>query len=254
MSFYLKNVLQMLAGLLLVVIIVVLIVFVPVFTGNKPLVDGARLPGGATQIVDGYVSIILLPAGGDDLALIDCGDDPAGAALLKAVGNKKVSAIFLTHGHPDHTAGCHLFPEAKVYGFAADAKIAAAEASARGWLPKLFPLAPDKAIKMTDMLQDGQEVKVGELTVKAYAVPGHTAGSAAYLSSGVLYLGDNATGRADGKSVKPAPPPFSDDPAENVASVAKLRARLVADKTPVTLLAFAHSGSIEGLDALATAK
>ena len=246
-------------GFLLLVIAVLAALFVPIFAGNRAPVDGAQLePSGATQVVDGFVSVFLLPAGEGQVVLVDCGDASNGTAILSALkarklGPEAVKAIFLTHGHPDHLGACHLFPDAQVYAFAGDVKIASGEERPKGPLPSKMDLPTERATKVTHALNDGETVTIGTVSLKAYLIPGHTAGSAAYLSNGVLYLGDSVNGRSDGKSLKAAPWLFSDDPAQNVASVKKLHERLKAENAVVKTLAPAHSGPIEGLDALLTA-
>lgn len=231
---------------------------VPIFGGNKPVVDGATLEGGATQVLDGYVSLFILPAGDGAVALVDCGNDPKGDAILAALkkrqlGPEAVKAIFLTHGHPDHTAGCHNFPNAELYAFPADVKIAQGEEAALGPLPHAMgPTPAEKRAKVTKTLTDAETVTVGTLAVKAYAVPGHTGGSAAYLANGVLFMGDTVNGKADGKTLKNAPGLFSNDPDQNLASVKALHARLKGENADVKTIAPAHSGPIPGLDALLT--
>ena len=233
--------------------------FLPVMMGMAPMVDGTKLAGGsATLVADGYVAIFMLDGDAGQVALIDCGNDPSGSAILTALkarslGPEAVKAIFLTHGHPDHVAGCHLFPAAEIYAFAADVKIASGEERAKGPLPSKFDLPKEKAAKVTKTLTDGESISVGGLQVKAYAVPGHTAGSAAFLSKGVLYLGDNAAGRSSGKGIKPAPWVFSDDTALNAAELKKLHARLKVERAEVKTLAFAHTGPLDGLELLGTA-
>lgn len=254
-----KKALLVIGALLLLVVGAGLAMFGPMLIGMNPMVDGAKLGGGAaTVVLDGYVAIDILDADDGHVALIDCGNDPAGAAILAALkarglGPEAVKAIFLTHGHPDHVAGCRLFTGAEIYAFAGDVKIASGEERAKGPLPKLFDLPKEKAAKVTKTLTDGETVTVSGLQVKAYALPGHTAGSAAYLSKGVLYLGDSAAGRSGGKGVKPAPWVVSDDCDQNVAELKKLHARLKAENAEVTTLAFSHAGPVEGLDQLLTA-
>jgi glyoxylase-like metal-dependent hydrolase (beta-lactamase superfamily II) len=68
-----------------------------------------------------------------------------------------------------------------------------------------------------------------------------TTGSAAYLVSGVLFLGD-AADTDDGGHIKASPWIFSDSQAQDRASLVRLDKRLLADGTDVKALEFAHSG------------
>ncbi len=254
-----KKVLLVLGGLLVGLVAVGAALFGPMMIGMRPMVDGTKLGGGAaTMVVDGYVAIFMLDADPGEVALIDCGNDPGGKAIFAALkarglGPEAVKAIFLTHGHPDHVAGCHLFPRAEIYAYPADVKVANGEERAKGPLTKLLQMPKEKAARVTKTLTDAETVKVGSLEVKAYALPGHTGGSAAYLSKGILYLGDSAGGRSNGTGIKGAPWVVSDDTAQNLSELQKLHARLKAENAVVTTLAFAHSGPLDGLDLLLTA-
>ncbi len=255
-----KKALLAVGGVLLLLILVAVALVAPAFMGMKELVDGSKLADGTSTLVkDGYVAMFLLDADPGQVALIDCGNDPTGAAILAALkarslGPDAVKAIFITHGHPDHIAACHLFPGAQVYAFGADVKLANGEERSKGPLTSKLSIPPEKFAKVTQVLTDGQVVDVGALQVKAYAVPGHTGGSAAYLSKGVLYMGDSAGGKSDGKSIKPAPWLFTDDTEQNKAELKKLHARLKAENAEVKTLAFAHAGALDGVDLLLTAE
>jgi hydroxyacylglutathione hydrolase len=255
-----KKALLAVGALLVLLVAAAAAMFLPVMVGMRPVIDGAKLGGGAaTTVADGYVSMFLLDADPGQVALIDCGNDANGAAILAALkarnlGPEAVKAIFLTHGHPDHIAGCHLFPGAEIYAYPADVKMAAGEERGKGPLPSRFDVPKEKAAKVTRLLTDGQTIDLGALQLKAYALPGHTGGSAAYLSKGVLYLGDSASGRSSGTGIKAAPWVFSDDVPQNVVELKKLHARLKAENAEVKTLAFAHTGELDGLDLLLTAE
>lgn len=218
------------------------------FRGLAPISDGATLGDGVTQVKDGYVSAFIVPAGPGDAVLVDCGQDPDAKALKAALEkqHRKVLAIFLTHGHGDHMGGCRAFPDAQVFAFEAERALIEGAAAAKGPITRFAKGDPAKSPKVTRALSDGETLRVGEATVRAFAIPGHTAGSAAYLAAGVLFLGDAATGQADGQ-VRNAPWVFSDDVDECRRSVMALAKRLDAEHAEVKTLAFAHSGPLEGL-------
>jgi glyoxylase-like metal-dependent hydrolase (beta-lactamase superfamily II) len=88
--------------------------------------------------------------------------------------------------------------------------------------------------------------QVGDLRVEAFATPGHTPGSAVYLARGVLFFGDSAGASKSGE-VMPAVRLFTKDPAENVASLKALAARLAPRKADIRAMAFGHTGSLSGL-------
>lgn len=202
------------------------------FGHNSAIVDAQKLVPGVEAVKDGFVSATLLDLDTDKIALVDAGNDPEGKALLAALARRKlgpeaVAAIFLTHGHGDHLAGCKLFPAAKVYALAADVVLAG-------------PKCP-----VTNPLADGEIVELGDLRLEAFAVPGHTPGSAVYLARGVLFFGDSAGASKDGTILK-AVRLFSNDSAQNVASLKSLATRLAPRSREIKQLSFAHTGPLEG--------
>jgi glyoxylase-like metal-dependent hydrolase (beta-lactamase superfamily II) len=207
-----------------------------VFGSNKPIVEGTIAPG-VEEVKDGIATIFVLDAGPGKVALVDAGNDKAGKALLAALSRRNltpasVGAIFLTHGHPDHTAACKLFPDAQVYAMAPDVALVG------------------DATNIPHPLSDGEGTTVGDLRVEAFAVPGHTPGSAVYFAHGVLFFGDSAGADKEGRLMK-AVALISKDPAQNVASLKALAARLSDRKGDVKALAFGHTGPLEGFEPLA---
>jgi len=82
-------------------------------------------------------------------------------------------AIFLTHGHWDHTGGLDEMTarlRAPVYAHADDVR--------------LLTNPPDIA------LEGGEIISCGTLCWRVLHVPGHTAGSVAYAASGIVFTGD----------------------------------------------------------------
>ena len=85
--------------------------------------------------------------------------------------------------------------------------------------------------------------------MEAFAVPGHTPGSAVYLTRGVLFFGDSARASAEG-DVRKAVGLFSKDGGQNVASLKALSARLKPRAAEIRELAFAHTGPLVGFEPL----
>lgn len=250
-----KRVLLVLAAVVLLLVGGLLATFGSVFGGLKATTDGQALPGGARRVLDGYTSAYVLPMGEKEVALVDCGDDPQ-AKTLKAelsrrgLGVEAVKAILVTHGHPDHIGGCKQFPAAQVYVGEGDLGLVGGTEAAKGPLPKLMGPASKLALQGVKGLTDGQVLELGTLKVRAFIIPGHTAGSAAFLASGALFMGDSLSINSDG-SVRKAPWVFSDDSALNVASLLKLSKALSPEAAEVKAIVPAHSGSAEGFKALA---
>ena len=249
-----KRILLIVGAVIFFLLVAAGVLMAVTFGGNKPLQDGQELAGGARLVKDGVVAAYLLPAGDKEVVLVDCGNDAGAGPILATLRQRgldasAVKAIFITHAHPDHIAGCHNFPQAQVYAFPADQGLAAGTETAHSPLAAVLPAAKGPVVKVTHPLADGEMVTAGNLQVRAFAVPGHTGGSAAYLASGVLYLGDSAMIATDG-SLRPAPWLFSDDTAQNRASLKKLTSQLVAEVLEVKQLACAHSGPGEGLKPL----
>ncbi len=216
------------------------------FAGLNESKPGTIVPG-VDLVKDGFVNVFLVDVD-QGVALIDCGNDPTGKAIIEALGHrtlteKDVKAIFLTHGHGDHTAACKRFPNATIYAFEGDRGLLEGPAKAKGALTKWISPDPSRVLTQVKWLTDGAPVTVGGVDITAWNIPGHTGGSAAYLAKGVVFLGDSAGSQTDGH-LRGAPGIFSDDPAQNVASMKALAGKL--EGKGVTHLAFAHSGWVAG--------
>ena len=231
-----KRVLKVLAAVVLVLVATVAFVWYRAFGNNSAIVDGRTVAPGVEAVKDSFVSSYLLDAGPGKVALVDAGKDASAGPILLALARRglpksAVLAIFLTHGHGDHVAGCNAFPEAKVYALEAE-----------------LPLIGDAAT-VTHPLHDGEIVEVGELRVEAFATPGHTPGSAVFLSRGVLFFGDSAGASKEGIVMK-AVSLFSKNSEENVASLDALAARLAPRAKEIEALAFGHTGPLRGFSPL----
>jgi glyoxylase-like metal-dependent hydrolase (beta-lactamase superfamily II) len=95
-----------------------------------------RVAPGVELVKDGFVNVFLIDVD-QCVVLIDCGTDPTGKAIIETLVHRTqtendVKAIFLTHGHGDHTAACNRFPNATIYAFEGDRGLIEETASARG--------------------------------------------------------------------------------------------------------------------------
>lgn len=249
-----KRILKIAGVLVLLAVIGIVALLAVTFMGRRALMDGQEV-NRIRVIADGFSSLAVIPVNDRQVALVDVGQDQAGEAVMRELmrrqlGPDAVAAILLTHGHPDHTGAIRQFPKAQVMALEAEVPLVEGRAGARGPLPRLFPVSPT-AVTVTRVLRDGDVVMLGELSVRVYAVPGHTAGSAAYFVNGVLLVGDSADVASDG-SLQGSPWIFSDSQAENRASLVRLEQRLIADGAKVTTIVPSHSGTADGLAPLTT--
>ncbi|HEY7164325.1 MAG TPA: hydroxyacylglutathione hydrolase [Candidatus Binatia bacterium] len=106
-------------------------------------------------------------------AIVDPSEsDPLLRRLDEANGTLKLLAILNTHHHRDHTGGNQgilaKYP-AKVYGHKSD---------------------HERIPGLTDGVDDGDEIQIGEERGKVFFIPGHTTGHVAYLFGKNLFCGD----------------------------------------------------------------
>ena len=126
-------------------------------------------------------------------AIVDPGG--AGAAIADAAQELGMTpvAIFLTHGHYDHSGAVTdlraAYPDVTVYLHAADAAMT----------KRVDSLMPD--VGETVAYDEGDEIAVGNLTVRVYHTPGHSQGSVTLEVGDVLFTGDTlfqgSCGRTD---------------------------------------------------------
>ena len=201
-----------------------------------------ELAHGVVGVLAGWSYAWLVP-GRAGLVLIDAGADRKAAALRRELGRRgrpaeEVAAVLLTHGHADHAAGAAAFPEAEVFLLPEDAGLLNGErASPRAALRLLGRLLPRAAVPASLRELRAPEVTAGGETFRVLPVPGHTAGSAAFLWRGILFAGDVLS--AAGERLSFGPRFFSEDPARNRASAAAL-----LSLGSFTTIATGHGGAV----------
>ena len=165
-------------------------------------------------------------------ALADIGASPAA-----------VTHVFLTHSHRDHIGAWRLVRGSTFHLAAREKPAFFGSERHEGFLPR-----EAERLRPTDLPEEG-EIAVrtfsrdtafvfGADTLRAFLVPGHTAGSAVYLFRGILFLGD-AVGYMPIGGFRPALSMFSNDADRARASLASLWERL--PESGVTHACTAHA-------------
>jgi hydroxyacylglutathione hydrolase len=230
----------LIAVAILVIGVIVAGIGILMFTG-LPLVDGTELSAGQVTVASYWWGPIKMGAylfklkdGG--YGLIDSTQDSQADAIRTALSRvnatpNDIRAIFLTHWHNDHSQGALAFPNAEVYVLEPDT-----DAVRR------------QGITISRGLTDGEIVDVLGTPVEVFAIPGHTAGSAAYLVNGVLFLGDTASGIDE--SVLAHNAYVTEDALQSESSLRSLAQRLRNRRGEVKHIAFGHHGPVKGLEPL----
>jgi glyoxylase-like metal-dependent hydrolase (beta-lactamase superfamily II) len=160
------------------------------------------------------------------------GHERAISRALDRLGAKPsdVTQVFLTHSHRDHVAGWPMVRRARFHLAAAEYPLFVGQAQHRGWMVRWAERLNASALPKPGELDvrtfsRDTTYLIGRDTLRAYVVPGHTAGSAAYLFRGVLFIGDAAT-HSRFRGFRSAKAQFSDDPMLAAENLGKLWPRL----------------------------
>jgi glyoxylase-like metal-dependent hydrolase (beta-lactamase superfamily II) len=128
--------------------------------------DTRRLPGlTVTKVAvgpyDNNCYLLRCAATGEQL-LIDAANEPD--TLLRVIGDEGLATVVTTHRHPDHVQA---LPD-----------IVAATGATTVAHPDDAPAIP---VPTATLLRDGEEISVGQVTLRAIHLVGHTPGSIALL-------------------------------------------------------------------------
>ncbi len=177
-------------------------------TEHVYLVGGGPFTGfGLTPGPDCHVYLV---DGGDELALVDCGMglDEGFAALLENISSHgfdpgDVATVALTHYHADHAGGAARAQRdlgaTLAIGETAAGALEAADEIATGLKAArdagVFPAeARLEECSVGRLMQNGEEIAVGELGLRYVPTPGHSRGHGSYLLTGgesnALFTGD----------------------------------------------------------------
>lgn len=135
--------------------------------------------------------------GEGEVAIIDPGpDDPSHlAALLDAVQGERVTHIFLTHTHRDHSGALAALKEATGAPAYAEGPHRAARAL-HAEETNTLDAAGDRSFLPDVALADGARVAGAGWELTALATPGHTANHMAFIleKEGLIFVGDHVMG------------------------------------------------------------
>ncbi len=136
----------------------------------------------------GFASNCYLLTKGNDAVLIDCTADPL--ALRAALGDRTLHAIVLTHGHFDHM----LTSAAVKAHFAAPVLLHRADAEFPSDGQKnaytVFFGSEGNYPPPDRLLDGGEQLHFGTLSLEVIHTPGHTPGCVMYRTGNLLFTGD----------------------------------------------------------------
>lgn len=205
-------------------------------------------PNAAAATTTGpWASMIYVARTDSGVIAIDLGWTGSEEVLPQILRNLNASPAdvrfaFLTHAHRDHIAAWPLVRQARFVLGAAEVPAFLGEAGYSGWAARVgdelntYPHPKAGELALVPLSTD-TAISLGRDTVFAFPIPGHTAGSVAYLFRGILFGGDAINWRP-GSGFQGARPEFSDSVAQNRESLRALWRRLPERR--VQLVCTAH--------------
>ncbi len=234
---------KIILGALGVIVLGLVMVMAPV-VARMPSPQADRVQDGPLVGLNAGGSFAWIIPSDSGVILVDAGWSEDAAEILAEVGDRKIMAVLLTHGHFDHTGGISAFPDVPVYLGPGEEPLLRRQVDPKGWMARMStkmmaPPVPDPTTVIE--FTDGQMLTVDGLAIRAIHTPGHTGGSAMYIWNDVLFSGDSIVGRGD--YVNEIPKGTADNYDQIRPGVAK------ALNYPFTKMADGHVGLHKGIRA-----
>lgn len=166
---------------------------------------------------------ILIDETSRETVVIDPGTDAQKVHEIVASENGKLKYILLTHGHFDHTTDVEKL--LNMYNY--DVKVAIGKEDNEMILKKVQYFGPFPEGGADVLLNDGDEIKFGNNTVKCIHTPGHTPGGMCFLVGERLFSGDTLFYRSVGRT------DFQGGSYEAIISSVKNKLMILPDETVV---------------------
>ena len=198
-----------------------------------------------TKFYDTGVTATYLFESNDGLILIETGADSSFSNILNALTEhgytlKDVRHVFVTHIHLDHSGAAwhfakegsniYVHPRGAPHLINPERLLASAKMIYKDKLEELTGrvegIAEDKVISISD----GEETKIGGVTVTAFETLGHASHHHSYLVEDSLYTGDIGGIRAKkGPVIPPTPPPdiHLDQWHESIEKMSKINPKMI---------------------------
>jgi hydroxyacylglutathione hydrolase len=155
----------------------------------------------------------ILTSPNGDITVIDPGYDCESTRKAFFGREDKIKTVLLTHAHADHIMGLayileHANPKI-YYHKLEDGRLRDSKLSLYYRMRAFFKKSDgenggelfEKDLDNFAFVEDGDEIDLGEFSLKVLHTPGHTSGSVCYLGDGFIFSGDtlfkNTVGRCD---------------------------------------------------------
>lgn len=159
-----------------------------------------RIDFQVTESVKRYVYVYLIT--GKSCCLIDsgvAGSEKIIENYMRGIGRdmKEITAVFLTHAHPDHiggaaavkrASGCKVYVSGEEKGWVSDISLQFQERP----IPNFYSLVEESVPEAETVREGDQIVPEAGITLQVLETKGHSDGSVSYLfqEEGVLFCGD----------------------------------------------------------------